>query len=718
MSEEIETTDDLATWITRELKDSKKHSAEWRKNSKECYDFYATKQWSDEDKAVLDASGRPAVVFNRTARTVNAICGLEIQNRQEVRYIPRELNDTGVNELLTEAAKWVRQNCDAEDEESESFQDLVICGMGWTDTNLDYEEEKDGKILVDRFDPGEAFWDPSAKKKNIVDSRWRARVKKVSDKEIQELWPEYEPAQASESWLDNDEGEHDASPPFYEHGKQKSEQKKDRELVHFQWFEKERFYRVETTNGNVIELSELKYERLKPQIESMGLKVVPQRKRVYKCAYLCGKTVLETRDLETQTGFTFQCMTGARDRNANTWFGLVALMMDPQRWANKWLSQVMHILNSNSKGGLLAEQDAFANIRKAEDEWSKPDAITWMNPGGLNKVKEKTMAQFPVGIDKLLQYAVESINDVPGVNSELLGLAERDQPGVLEGMRKQAGVTMLAVFFDAGRRYRKDQGRILAEMIREYISDGRLIRIVGDGRGKYVPLLKDQITFEYDVIVDEAPTSPNMKNQVFAALNQMLPALMKSGIPLPPELLDYTPLPESLVQKWKEHIQAAQKRPNPEVQAKEREFAMKEQEQQQKMAFEQQKLEMERQKQIEEAQLERWKAEQEVNLHREQMYEEMRLSEAKREDEFRLGQEKHAQEGQAQADRSANEVQTFAPMLADAFAQITERQSQAFAQMIERQDMKMGELAQLMSADREVVRDKSGRPTGSRMVRH
>lgn len=561
MAEEIETSDDLAIWIDEEIRLSKSRSSAWRETARECYAFYASEQWAEEDKATLEEQGRPPVVFNRVARTINAIAGLEVQNRQEVRYIPREVTDNGVNELLTAAAKWVRDNCDAEDEESESFQDVLICGMGWTDTRLEYDTDPDGEIIVERGDSLNYFWDTRSKKRNLDDTRWRAKVHQMSDKDVKDRWPDYELSGSGDSLLEENEERHDASPPFYD-GKTKAEgSKKPHEIVEFQWFDKVTYYRVLSNSGQMMELDADKYETMRPAIEGMGLKSVKQTKKVYKVAFKCGKTILETRELEAQVGFTMNCITGMRDRNKGMWFGLVHLMLDPQRWANKWLSQIMHILNSNSKGGLLAEKDAFDNPRKAEQEWAEPDSITWLRSGGIGKVQPKQIAQMPNGIEGLLKYALESINDVPGVNSELLGLAERQQAGVLEAYRKQAGVTMLAVIFDSLRRYRKEQGRVLAEMIKEYIADGRLIRIVGDQGAKVIPLLKDPLVFKYDVVVDDAPTSPNMKERTFQILQQLIPQMIQAGISIPAEVIDYLPLPESLIQKMKTGMQ-----PNPEQQ--------------------------------------------------------------------------------------------------------------------------------------------------------
>ncbi|MGA1554065.1 MAG: hypothetical protein ACO35I_08560, partial [Burkholderiaceae bacterium] len=330
--------------------------------------------------------------------------------------------------------------------------------------------------------------------------------------------------------------------------------------------EEEAYYRVDA-QGSLVDLSDDEYEAIQPYLAANGIRAIKQTRRVYKQYIVCGNTVLEESEAPID-GFSIRFITGLRDRNRNVWFGLVELMKDPQRWANKWLSQIQYILNSNAKGGVLFESGAFVNPKKAKADWAKPDAWIEVHKGALvdGRVKDRTPPAYPDGIDRLLGQALTAINDVPGVNVEMLGIANRNQPGMIEESRKDAGVTILATFFDALRRYRKEQGRVLQKFIVNYISDGRLIRIDGVN-SKYVPLIRDEMAAKYDILVDDAPTSPNMKEKVFGAVSSMLNVALQAGIPVPPEILEYSPLPSALVEKWMALIEEQKNNPEAAKQA-------------------------------------------------------------------------------------------------------------------------------------------------------
>ncbi len=553
------------------------HAEDWRKDAKEDFDFVAGKQWSDEDKEILKEQLRPEVTFNRIAPTVESVIGMEIGNRREVRYIPRQQGQEQVDDVLTAAAEWCREQCDAEDEESDSFFDMVVCGMGWIDTRLDYETEPDGMIVEERIDPLEMLWDASARKRNLIDARrtWRIKTMPIADARV--LAPDADDEDLDASWARSEDKKspHNADPQVaYQQdiGREDKPSPKDVTIVHLQWWERETFYRV-AFNGQVESVDEKDWPKFKARAEAAqaagaiqgGLKAVRQVRKVYKQA-LIGAKVLSHGPGPCEGHFSWECITGKRDHNKGTFYGLVRAMKDPQRWANKWLSQSMHILNTNAKGGWFAERGAFENDRDAEDGIARSERITWMKAGALagNRIQPKEPPAFPSQLAELLPYAVSSIRDVSGVNVELLGMREADQPAALEESRKQAGMAILASLFDSLRRFRKRQGRILLYLITHYIADGRLIRVVGDEGAQYVPLIHKPGMAEYDVIVDDQATSPNQKERVWATLVQMLPilgkTLDKSDWAI---LMEYSPLPASVVEKWKQKAQddAAQQQP-------------------------------------------------------------------------------------------------------------------------------------------------------------
>ena len=544
----------------------KDHYSDWRDEAEVAYDFVAGRQYTAAEEKALKSKMRPIITFNRTGVIVDSIHGHEIGNRREVRYIPREQGDVKPNEMLTGAGEWFRDESLAEDEESDAFLDMLISGMGWTETLVDFEESEEGTPSVDRVDPLECLADFNAKKRNLRDARRVWRYRQVPLSEAQMIFPDNTSDELDASWTqssfnskttnqdgDEQDGDHLVT------------------IVQCQWIDKvNKIVSIDPTTGQKEEYSTREFAVLEKHFSAMGIKLpkYPVRRKVRRQAFF-GNSVLEIGDAPCPDEFSLQCITGKRDRNAGIFFGIVRPMMDPQRWANKWLSQLMHIMNTNSKGGLMAEAGAFENKAQAEKSWADPSAITHLKKGAIsqNMVKEKPPAAFPIGFQHLTEFGISSIRDVAGVSVEMLGMRETNQPASLEAARKQAGMTILQPFFDALKQYRVKQGRVVLHYIQEVLSDGRLIKIGGEGSEQYVPLMREASS-EYDIIVDDAPTSPNQKEFAWGLLMQMAPMMGKNLDPqMLAALLAYSPLPSNIVAEIKKMATQKQEQAAPVQQA-------------------------------------------------------------------------------------------------------------------------------------------------------
>ncbi|WP_375650825.1 portal protein [Bartonella sp. OT172YNZD] len=565
--DQIETLENQALFkkLVGWYQDDIAHVEKWRKNAQEDYDFYNGRQWNEQDLAVLNEQNRPVMTFNRIAPLINAVIGAERNNKRQVQFIPRQEGAAFANQILTGAAEWFRDEADGEYEDSDAFQDAIICGMGWTDTRLDYEEDPQGKPIIARLDPMKMVWDASAVKTNLIDAQ---RLWYIDEKPLavaQEMFPNVHWSDLNADWVKHQSFLHSTSNGMtqsyqVERGAQGEweeggtyQRPKMVTLVECRWFEREVVYKVlEPQSGKFIDYSEQDFQNLSktfPHVQATRL-----NRKIVKRAFL-GRKLLEAPDkpLVPPNQLGWECITGTFDKLSRHFYGLVKPTKDPQRWANKYFSQVMHLLNSQSKGGIMAERDAFDDDRQALESWARADSITWLKSGAVSggRIQPKPVAQFPQGFFQLFNEAKSALEQVTGLSSEFIGTRAVNQPGILEQQRRQSSLNLLASFFDGLRRYRQRQGKIILYLIQNYLSDGRLVRIAGDENAQYVPLTREMVTsLEYDIVVDDAPTSLNEKERTFALIMQLLPLMQNFATPeIMLDLLRYSPLPASLIHK-------------------------------------------------------------------------------------------------------------------------------------------------------------------------
>jgi len=540
-------TQRLKSWFKQDIA----HVSRWRAGAREDYAFYNGDQWAQEDMSLLARQKRPVMTFNRVAPLVNAVIGAEINNRRQVRYIPREAGDVLANELLTGAGEWFRDQAQAEDEESEAFADTVIGGMGWIDTRLDFEASPDGDPVVQRLDPFKMVWDKDAVKANLTDAKRLWYVDEKPLEEVQALFRGLDPLILHADWAKelNIEGREGGL-------ESDSENRKMCTLVECRWLEREEFFRgADLLTGQSREYSGLEIAKILQ--ENPHFIYVRQTRKIVRRAFL-GRTLLgePDRPLTPQGQLGWECITGYFDRINRHFYGVVRSTKDPQRWANKFFSQVMYLLNAQAKGGIMAERGAFDDDAQAEESLARADQITWVKNGaltaGAGRIQPKPVAQFPSGFFALFNESKEAISQVTGLSPEFIGTRGANQAGVLEAQRRQSSLNLLASLYNALRRYRKRQGLIVLYLLQNHLSDGRLIRIMGEEKGQYVALTREHFANQaYDIIVDDAPTSPNEKERTFALISQMLPIIKDYITPeMGLEILRYSPLPASLISKW------------------------------------------------------------------------------------------------------------------------------------------------------------------------
>ena len=559
---QIDDDDDLLARLKHWHKESNGIISDWRTEAEEDFEFVAGDQWGKDAKEKMIDEGRQPIVFNRIGAIVDAVRGLQINNVEEAIFKPRGQEDTQFAEVGSEIIAALRDDCDANDEESTAFDDCVICGLGVLQVRID--EFGDLKPVLERLSPLEVGWDTSARKRNYVDRRYDWIAREVDIFEARKQYPEFEDADLDASWAKDKAISSSDNSPIYDFDESEEPKQKDLvTMVDFQWWERQDMMRVtDPATGVETDVPLNEAETLMSRVEQLAaiteqqvsMRMRPVTKKIWYHAVV-GSKVLYKGELpvqDEQGGRKF--LTGKINRANNMPYGLVRNAKDPQRTFNKHITQQIHLINTTAKSGVIHETDAIEDVAEFEENMAKPGARLEvanqaLTSGAVQFIQPPQISQALAGMAEL---SASELNQVTGVNLETLGLLDRDQAGVETHQRKQSTVTNLAWCFDALRIARKDSSKTMILYAMDYTPDDVLARMIPEHMAPILGEMQDANWVPYDIVIDEAPTSPNAKERTWAFMQPLLQLMAAQG--LSPEtwveILRYSPMPNSFVESF------------------------------------------------------------------------------------------------------------------------------------------------------------------------
>ena len=584
------------------FKAAEKKEKDHRDEEQEDHGFVSGHQWKDEHKRVFEQEQRPVLTLNFVLPIVNAVCGEERLNRQEIKVYGRSPEDDGGAHVMSELIRWVIDECSGDYAISRAFRHAVAGGRGWLGVKMNFLDDPLGKIDVEHVKYSEMYVDPVSEKADISDARYIIREKWLTEDEIYATWPDKADKIKSYKEAISPEGVGMSTEITRRGDAYKSEG--DVEVYRAKdgtWRVWEVWHceiqpgaiAVNPETGAIEELTKQELETIQKQKQQAQAKVaeltqglqqaqalgIPPRPegmaqlqaaqqeaqplqhverpiKLFYQGYVCGDVVLDRAKapIRRLKRFPYVPIFGLWDDEDECWFGIVRPIKDAQRQHNVEQSAILHWTQVSPKTGWVGPKGSFVDRRRWETMSSKPGFIGEYNPS-RGKPEQVRPAAIPRHIVELAGTRLQSMRDISGVNVDLLGSGVKETPGVVMELRRKQAMTVLQTLFDNLRLARRVLGEVLIAYIQEYVADDRKVRIVGQMGAQWVPATSDLQFSTFDAVVEDSPDTPTDKMATMHILQTTLPMLVKSGLPVPPSIVDTLPIAPHIKQEWKMMLQ-------------------------------------------------------------------------------------------------------------------------------------------------------------------
>ncbi len=477
--------------------------------------------------------------FNRIRRVINMISGYQRQHRKSTVVTPIEGSAERTADQFTKLLFHVNNTANVLDNISEAFEGALTTGMNLLSTWVDFRSDPvNGDIKVDNVSYNGYLIDPYFQKMDLSDCNSIWTRKYLSRSQAETLLPGRELEIKDMKGWGNRDGKFQFMPEAYNYGMQ------DLLIYDEFWYLDSRKQKmlVDTVTGECKEWrgqeEDLQdFMKMFPQcitldqtVPSVKLAIVVQGKVMYHGPNPLG---IDRYPFVPVWGYYEPQIPYFPWRVQ----GVVRGLRDAQYLYNRRMITSLDILESQLTSGFIYKENALVNPKDVFLQ-GQGKGLALKAEAQMTDVQRIDAPQVPPSMMQMCEMLGQELQQISGVNEELLGSAEDDKAGILATLRQGAGLTTLQTLFDHLDRSQKMLGELHMDIIQSNWTPGKVKRIVND---KPDQQFYNRAFGKYDCVVEEAPLTATQKQ---LALQKAL-YLREIGVPISTEyLIEHMNLPD------------------------------------------------------------------------------------------------------------------------------------------------------------------------------
>lgn len=462
------------------------------------------------------------------------ISGHQRRNRKSTIVIPVENGDAETADQFTKILLWVNNQENVLETISEAFHGALVTGMNLLQIWLDFRSDPvSGNIKIDNCSYNSFLIDPYFRKADLSDCNALWKRSFLTKRECISLIPDKTEEIMNLIGQDSGtgrDGKFQFMPESYNYGY--------KNLLTYDEF----YYRdyrtqkmlVDSQTGETMEWRSDSDERLAEFLEAYPqVTMIEQEVPTVKLAIVVqGKVMYHGVNPLGIDQYPFVPVLGYYNPQMPYYpyriQGVVRGLRDAQYLYNRRRVIELDILESQINSGWIYKENALVNPKDVFLS-GQGRGLALKDEANMTDVQQIVAPQIPPSMIELSNLLAREIQEISGVNDELLGSAIDEKAGVLAMLRQGAGLVTLQVLFDQLDRSQRQLGKLMIDIIQNNFTPGKVKKIL-EGK-EPADQFYSKAFGKYHAAVEDGLNTTTQRQMQFAQMLQ----LREVGVPISPE---------------------------------------------------------------------------------------------------------------------------------------------------------------------------------------